>query len=126
MRVAYVCADAGVPVFGTKGCSVHVQEIISQFIKLDSILTLFAVRTGGESCFQSGAVRLREFSLAGHSDVRSRELLQLLAAEKIASQLNVSDFDLVYERYSLWSCASLKRGRTIGHTECAGSQCAAD
>jgi len=27
-RVAYLCADPGVPVFGTKGSSVHVQEIV--------------------------------------------------------------------------------------------------
>ena len=26
--VAWVCADPGIPVFGTKGASVHVQEII--------------------------------------------------------------------------------------------------
>ena len=28
MRLAYVCGDPGVPVWGTKGCSVHVQEVI--------------------------------------------------------------------------------------------------
>src|SRR6266700_241778 len=28
MRIAYVCADPGVPVFGRKGCSVHVQEML--------------------------------------------------------------------------------------------------
>ena len=28
MRIAYVCSDPGVPVFGCKGCSVHVQEML--------------------------------------------------------------------------------------------------
>ena len=28
MRVAYVCADRGVPVFGNKGSSVHVRAVI--------------------------------------------------------------------------------------------------
>ena len=28
MRLAYVSADPGVPVFGRKGCSVHVQEVV--------------------------------------------------------------------------------------------------
>ncbi len=114
MRVAYICADAGVPVFGTKGCSVHVQEIINQFVKRGNELTLFAVRAGGENCIHSGTVRLREFSLAGHTDVRSRELLQTLAAEKIARQLNATEYDLVYERYSLWSSAPLKRAAELG------------
>ena len=31
MRIAYVCADRGVPVFGRKGCSIHVQEMIRAF-----------------------------------------------------------------------------------------------
>lgn len=114
MRVAYVCADAGVPVFGTKGCSVHVQEIIGQFVKLGSTLTLFAVRTGGQNVFAKESVRLRDFSLTSNSDVRSREILQVQAAEKIASQLNEGEFDLVYERYSLWSSASLKRAAQLG------------
>ncbi|EHB90291.1 Uncharacterised protein [Aggregatibacter aphrophilus] len=28
MRVAYICADPSIPVVGTKGTSVHVQEVI--------------------------------------------------------------------------------------------------
>ena len=28
LRIAYICADPGVPVFGAKGCSIHVQEVI--------------------------------------------------------------------------------------------------
>lgn len=28
MRIAYICADPGIPVFGQKGCSIHVQEVI--------------------------------------------------------------------------------------------------
>lgn len=27
MRLAYVCADPGIPVFGAKGASIHVQEV---------------------------------------------------------------------------------------------------
>ena len=33
MRIANVCADHGVPVFGRKGCSVHVQEIVRAFTR---------------------------------------------------------------------------------------------
>ena len=31
MRIAYLLADPGIGVFGTKGASVHVQEIIRAF-----------------------------------------------------------------------------------------------
>lgn len=34
MRVAYICADPGIPVFGTKGASVHVQEVIKSMCLL--------------------------------------------------------------------------------------------
>lgn len=33
MRVAYICADPGIPVFGTKGASVHVQEVIKGMLQ---------------------------------------------------------------------------------------------
>ena len=32
MRVVYVSTDEGVPTFGTKGSSVHVQAMLSQFL----------------------------------------------------------------------------------------------
>jgi hypothetical protein len=34
MRIAYICADPGIPVFGQKGCSIHVQEVIRAFRQL--------------------------------------------------------------------------------------------
>lgn len=30
MRIAYICMDPGIPVFGTKGASVHIQEVIRE------------------------------------------------------------------------------------------------
>src|SRR5947207_1066395 len=44
MRIAYVCADPGVPVFGRKGCSVHVQEMIRAFRRSGADVELFAAR----------------------------------------------------------------------------------
>ena len=48
MRVAYVSADSGVPVFGSKGCSVHVQEIIRALRRSGAEVELHTVRIGGE------------------------------------------------------------------------------
>ena len=48
MRVAYICADPGIPVFGTKGASVHVQEVIKGMLQLGLDVTLSAQRLGGE------------------------------------------------------------------------------
>ncbi|BDI16340.1 hypothetical protein ANSO36C_21420 [Nostoc cf. commune SO-36] len=48
MRIAYICADPGIPVFGQKGCSIHVQEVIRALQKQGSQVTLFATQIGGE------------------------------------------------------------------------------
>jgi len=48
MRIAYICADPGVPAFGRKGCSVHVQEILRAFRGCGARVELFATRLGGD------------------------------------------------------------------------------
>lgn len=109
MRVAYICADAGVPVFGTKGCSVHVQEIVNQFLGRDAQVTMFCLRRGGENRFESNRLEVREFAIENGVSVEARELLQIKAAEQMALQLESENCDLVYERYSLWSAAPILR-----------------
>lgn len=42
MRVAYICADPGVPVFGLKGCSIHVQEMLRALSHHGAQIDLFA------------------------------------------------------------------------------------
>src|SRR5204863_419096 len=44
MRIAYVCADPGVPVFGRKGCSVHVQEMLRALQGRGALVDVFAAR----------------------------------------------------------------------------------
>jgi hypothetical protein len=48
MRVAYICADPGVPVFGRKGGSVHVQEVIRALSRQGLQVDLFATRLDGD------------------------------------------------------------------------------
>ena len=60
MRIAYVCADAGIPVFGQKGCSIHVQEIMRGFLKQDHQVHLFSPRLGDNKPDDLQAVKLHE------------------------------------------------------------------
>ena len=46
MHVAYLCADPGVPVFGTKGSSVHVQEIVRAWRDAGADVTVYCTRRG--------------------------------------------------------------------------------
>jgi len=109
MRIAYICADPGVPVFGTKGCSIHVQEIVRAMLARGDEVELFVARAGGkpppdlEQCF------VREMTLPQRSDTHSREVEQVLWNQRITHALdNRPTFHLLYERHSLWSANAIR------------------
>ncbi|MEZ4830715.1 MAG: ABC transporter transmembrane domain-containing protein [Caldilineaceae bacterium] len=109
MRIAYVCADPGVPVFGRKGASVHVQEVIRALIRLGAEVHLFAVRLDGDAPADLAAdLVVHALPPVGKGDAHERELRALALNEVIESWLaQEGPFDLVYERYSLWSYAGM-------------------
>ncbi len=114
MRVAYVCADPGVPVFGSKGASVHVREVVSALVRFGATVKLFASAVGGQTLF-------------GLENVQSSELPNWPKARRADGELRVEDanntlrsilelagpFDLVYERYSLWSYAAMEYAKSV-------------
>jgi glycosyltransferase involved in cell wall biosynthesis len=115
MRAAYVCADAGVPVFGTKGASVHVQAVAGALAATGARLTVLATRTGGAppaSLAGSGLVALPP---APRAEPAARERAALAANDALARALSaLGPLDLVYERYSLWSHAAMEHARARG------------
>lgn len=113
MHVAYVCADAGVPVFGQKGCSIHVQEVIRSLIRRGVQVELLATRLGGEPTNDLAEVSAHEFRLPATTTTRQREMKLQELSRRIAAKLHEMDCDLVYERYSLWSSSVLKWARLL-------------
>lgn len=109
MKVAYVCVDPGLPVFGCKGCSVHVQEVLRAMISLGADVTLFTIRTGGEPAPGLQGVRVcRLKPPPAGLDTPAREQFALRINDELARALDAhGPFDLVYERYSLWSDAGM-------------------
>ncbi len=106
MRVAYVCADLGVPAFGSKGCSIHLQEIVRSFLKRGDQVELFLARIGGKVPTEFSRCRVHVCEPEPAGDVASREIAAQSVAQRIHSMLVAhGPFDLVYERYSLWSSA---------------------
>jgi glycosyltransferase involved in cell wall biosynthesis len=115
MRIAYVCADPGVPVFGAKGCSVHVQEVIRAFRRSGAAVELFAARTGGDRPTDLSDLRFHAMPSARRGDLAARERAALAANGPLADALRAAGpFDLVYERYSLWSYAAMDHARSVG------------
>lgn len=114
MRVAYVCADPGVPVFGCKGCSIHVQAVVHALTRLGASVTLFATRASGQPPAGLKQIRLVPLPVPPGSGA-DRERAAAAANDELRSALGrEKPFDLVYERYSLWSFAAMEHARAAG------------
>lgn len=113
MRVAYVCCDPGVPVFGSKGCSIHVQEVVRELLHKDCRVDLFAMRTGGAPSADLAAVPCRSIQLPKSQSVAEREQALIRANDQLLELLHKhGPFDLVYERYSLYAFAGMEYAKT--------------
>ena len=115
MRIAYVCADPGIPCFGQKGSSFHVQEIMRAFRSLGAEVDLFATRIDGEAPADMQTIRAHALPPAPKGDVAKREQMSLAANGELRIALErEGPFALVYERYSLWSFAAMEFARDHG------------
>lgn len=126
MRIAYVTADHGIPVFGNKGASIHIQELVNAFSALGHDVTVLASRIGE----RSEAIRAPVVKVRCGPDARGRDTLpgetKALANERyrlavggamqqaILRHHAAEPFDCLYERYSLWSTAGVRAGRSLG------------
>lgn len=115
MRVAYVCADLGVPVFGRKGCSIHVQEVLRAFLSLGAEVDLFSSRIEDPAPTDLNSIRVHEIPVRALGGAASREQAALAANRHLRAALEYEEpFDLVYERYSLWSYAGMEYAQEAG------------
>lgn len=109
MKIAYICADLGVPVFGYKGCSIHVQEIIRAFLNQGATVTLFTPRPGGEAPLDLEGVTVVALPSDAPKDPSQREIFSQALNQYITTALAQSGpFDMIYERYALWSYAAME------------------
>ena len=114
-RIAYICADPGVPVFGCKGASVHVQEVIRAMHRLGATVELFAARIGGDVPNDLRHLRVHQLPTPPKGELAERERALLAANDAMTTALSgAGTFDLIYERYSLWSFAAMEFARSHG------------
>lgn len=102
MRIAYALPDPGIGVFGTKGASVHVQEVIRALRADGHQVTVFCTRTNDDIPADLADLEVRRHRLPRGSGAE-RERAVAAAAQAIAAEIAAGAFDLVYERYSLFS-----------------------
>ncbi|MHC0063001.1 glycosyltransferase family 4 protein [Nostoc sp. UIC 10890] len=115
MRIAYICADPGIPVFGQKGCSIHVQEVIRALQKQGSQVTLFATRIGGELPADLANVVVHQLPAIPKLERAAREQVALAINPDLRLNLaRFGPFDFIYERYSLWSYSAMEYAQAMG------------
>lgn len=108
MHIAYVCTDPGIEIFGTKGASVHAQEMIAAFLARGDRVTLISPRIG---TFTAGyeALRLAPLPALPRGEAEARAAAQLALNDAVADALRAAGpFDLVYERHALFAHAAME------------------
>ena len=113
MRIAYICADPGIPVFGCKGCSIHVTEVLRALVRRGAAVELFACRFDGQVPPGLESVRIHRLPQRPKGDTEQRERALLAGNALLGGMLQrQGSYDLVYERYSLWSYAAMEYARS--------------
>lgn len=109
MRLAYVCTDPGVPVFGSKGGSIHVQEVLRALLARGVEVVLFARRIGGEAPRGLESIKVRRLARAPSGQHEERERFLLSANAELDGLLRAEGgIDIVYERHALWSYSAME------------------
>jgi glycosyltransferase involved in cell wall biosynthesis len=104
MRIAYICMDQGIPIFGRKGCSIHVQEVARALLGQGIAVDVFTPRTEGNPPDGLESLWVHALPRANLKPPAARERAAIAANQDLRQALErEGPFDLVYERYSLWS-----------------------
>ena len=109
MRIAYVVADSGIPVGGTKGASVHVREMV-RALAIDHEVDLFCATVGDESpdlpvAHVYAIPRSRKRRSVDETIERDRRRLEGVSRLRclVEQAHHSAPYDFIYERYSLFS-----------------------
>lgn len=106
MRVAYVTTDPGIPAFGVKGASIHVQAILAAFLRRGAEVTLFAPEPGPVPPALDG-LRVVPLPSAPKGEAAARADALLAADAALPGRLaDAGPFDLVYERHALFAAGA--------------------
>ena len=114
MRIAYVCMDAGIPVYGRKGASVHVQGVIAAMLRAGHEVTLFCARVGADAPTWAGQVPVHQLTMPSGVEVGTPRWIAAVNESLVDALNGARGVDAVYERYSLWSAAGMQFARAHG------------
>ena len=136
MKILYLCADAGIPVLGHKGASVHVRELVAAFVRAGHHVTLatpllnkspweqpqpFAgtlLHLRLSSSAQSAVLAAKEFiATLDIPSSLSSDLRRILYNRELETELRrrfaTEPPDFIYERASLYGTAGAGLARAL-------------
>lgn len=122
MRIAYLLADPGIGVFGTKGASVHVQEMVRALRAHGHEVTVYCTKRGdrpGRPETESVPEDLADLPVVvvpvpGAKDAAAREAGVAHVAAEMAQLAALDGAEAVYERYALFSDAGARLAARTG------------
>ena len=94
MRIAYVTVDPGIPVFGTKGASVHIQEVVRELIRRGHDVTVHTTRAGRDIPDDLAGLKVIETRIDA-DDPGARERAQQKVSARIAARIIAGGADLL-------------------------------
>lgn len=124
MKIAYICADRGIPVFGTKGASIHLREVVHALRLLGHDVRVYAF--DADPAVNPDPATFRQVRLEGVAGEMSEALKHdVPAPEHLANEYNrllYNEYlqrvllpelqewrpDFIYERYSLFGYAGIE------------------
>jgi glycosyltransferase involved in cell wall biosynthesis len=116
MRIAYVCADGGIAVFGDKGASVHITSMVSAFQRIGHEVRVLCARRGNGTA--DYAVEQVGTDAPPADSRADKERTWIATAGAVEARLIALHrdwpFDMIYERYALWSTAGVRAARKLG------------
>jgi len=115
LRIGYICTDPGVPVFGRKGASIHVQEVVRTLSRAGHRPEIFTCRRGGEAPSGLTDVPVHTLPAPRGPDAAARERQARAFDHVLRQELErLGPFDLIYQRYSLWSDQGMRYASDAG------------
>ena len=134
MKILYLCSDAGIPILGRKGASVHVRELVGAFSRAGHEVVVATpllnkspwekpasidgnvlhIRAG--SATQSAVGAVKEFAAQlGADSALPGELRRILYVQELASELrrrfDADPPDFIYERAAIFGTAGVALAR---------------
>lgn len=101
-RVAVVSTDPGIPVFGTKGASVHAQSVLRVLVDAGHEVHVLTPRPGPLEHPLARRVQIHRLPEIGGGPAAEREHRARVSDAHVAAVLETVRPGLVYERYALW------------------------